>query len=158
MSLAARPVRESEVVMTELVLPGHTNALGSVFGGVVMSWIDIAAAIAAQRHSRSIVVTARIDALQFVQPVFKGWIINLKASVNYVGTSSMEVGVRVDAENPRTGENFHTASAYLTFVALDEKGKPKGIPPVLPETPEQKRRFENAVRRREARIHERQRA
>lgn len=148
----ARLLSESKVVMTELVLPSHTNALGSIFGGQIVSWIDIAAAIAAQRHSRKNVVTASIDAMNFVAPVYKGWVVNLKASVNYAGTTSMEVGVRVDAENPVTGETFHTASAYLTFVALDSHGKPTKIPPVQPETPDEKRRFEAAKVRRANRL------
>lgn len=150
--METRAVIESQVIMTELVLPTHTNALGSTFGGVVMSWIDIAAAIAAQRHSRKNVVTASIDALNFVAPVFKGWVVNLKASVNYAGTTSMEIGVRVDAENPVTGERFHTASAYLTFVALDSHGKPTSIPQIKPESSDEKRRFEAAQKRREGRL------
>ena len=109
--------------MTQLVLPGDINALGSIFGGTIMSWIDIAAAIASQRHSAKEVVTASIDQLSFVAPVYKGWVVNLKASVNFVAKTSMEVGVRVDAENPKTGETFHTVSAYLTFVALGSNGK-----------------------------------
>lgn len=145
-------VSASEVIMTELVLPGHTNSFGSVFGGQVMAWIDICAAIAAQRHSRMPVVTASVDALQFIQPVFKGWVINLKASVNYAGRTSMEVGVRVDAENPTTGERFHTASAYLTFVALGPDKKPVPVPPVLPETAEQIRRHKQAEIRRQHRL------
>lgn len=138
--------------MTEMVMPQHTNALGSVFGGVIMSWIDICGAITAQRHSRMPVVTASIDYLQFVQPVFIGWTVNLKASVNYVGKTSMEVGVRVDAENPRTGETFHTASAYLSFVALDSNKKPTTIAPLKVETSSEKRRHEDAKKRREARL------
>ncbi len=147
-----RPVAESQTMMTEMVLPQHTNALGSVFGGVIMSWIDICGAITAQRHSRLPVVTASIDYLQFVQPVFIGWTVNLKASVNYVGKTSMEVGVRVDAENPRTGETFHTASAYLSFVALDAEKKPTSIAPLKVETEAEKRRYEDAKKRREARL------
>lgn len=154
--MEARKVSESQVVMTELVLPSHTNALGSVFGGTVMSWIDIAAAICAQRHSRKIVVTAHIDEVQFIAPVYKGWVINLKASVNQVGSTSMEVGVRVDAENPQTGEMFHTASAYLTFVALDSHGKPTSVAPLILETNEDKRRHEAAVSRRNMRLQKRQ--
>lgn len=138
--------------MTELVLPGHTNALDTVFGGVIISWIDICAAIAGQRHSNRSVVTASIDDLHFVAPVKKGWVVNLKASVNYVFRSSMEIGVRVDAENPRTGETFHTASAYLTFVALDENGKPTAVPALIFETEEEKRRAEFAVKRRDLRL------
>lgn len=150
--MEARPVSDSQVIMTELVLPTHTNALGSIFGGVVMSWIDIAAAIAAQRHTRKQVVTASIDALNFVAPVYKGWIVNLKASVNFAAKTSMEIGVRIDAENPITGQKFHTASAYLTFVALDESFKPTPIPPVLPQTADQKRRYERAQERRRLRL------
>ena len=98
------------------------------------------------------VVTASIDYLQFVKPVFTGWIVNLKASVNYVGKTSMEVGVRVDAENPRTGETFHTASAYLSFVALDPNKKPVAIPPLAVESVDEKRRNADAMKRREARL------
>lgn len=150
--LEARKVSESQVVMTEMVLPAHTNAIGSVFGGTVMSWIDIAAAICAQRHSRKIVVTAHIDGIKFVAPVYKGWVVNLKASINHVGNTSMEVGVRVDAENPQTGEKFHTASAYLTFVALDSHSKPTAVPPLLLETDDQKRRNQAAIVRRQNRL------
>jgi acyl-CoA hydrolase len=148
----ARTVSDSRVVMTELVLPTHTNALGSIFGGVVMSWIDIAAAISAQRHSRKQVVTASIDALHFVAPVYKGWIVNLIASVNYTARSSMEVGVRVDAENPKTGERFHTATAYLTFVAVDENLKPTQIEPIVPQSEDEKRRYNRAQERRRIRL------
>lgn len=147
-----RPVSDSKVIMTELVLPSHTNALDSVFGGVIMSWVDIAAAISAQRHSRRPVVTASIDGLQFVAPVYKGWVVNLRAAVNYVGRTSMEVGVRVDAENPTTGQTFHTASAYLTFVALDGSGAPMPVPQVKPESAEEKRRFDAAKIRRQHRL------
>ncbi len=150
--LIAVPCSQSQVIMTELVLPSHTNALDSVFGGVIMSWIDIAAAISAQRHTRMPVVTASIDALNFVQPVYKGWIVNLRASVNMVSNTSMEVGVRVDAENPIQGLIFHTASAYLTFVALGPDGRPCKVPPLTPGTPEQKRRQEAAILRRQHRL------
>jgi acyl-CoA hydrolase len=149
------PVSQSQVIMTELVLPTHTNALDSIFGGVIMSWIDIAAAIAAQRHCQMSVVTASIDALNFVQPVYKGWIVNLKASVNFVSNTSMEVGVRVDAENPNQKVVFHTASAYLTFVALGTDGRPTKVPPLLAETPEQKRRQKAAALRRQHRLERR---
>lgn len=147
-----RKVSESKTTMTEMVLPQHTNALGSVFGGVIMSWIDICGAITAQRHSRLPVVTASIDYLQFVKPVMIGWTVNLKASVNYVGKTSMEVGVRVDAENPRTGEMFHTASAYLSFVALDGSRKPIPVEALVLETEDERRRNADAKKRREARL------
>lgn len=154
MAAAAGPksVQSSQVVMTQLVLPSHTNSMDSVFGGVIMSWIDICAAIAAQRHSNREVVTASLDDLHFIAPVRKGWVVNLRASVNYVSRTSMEVGVRVDAENPKTGDHFHTASAYLTFVALDSNGKPTPVPPLLLETDEDKRRSQVAQKRRELRL------
>ena len=142
----------NEVVMTEIVLPSHTNSLGTVFGGVIMSWIDIAAAIAAQRHCRRTVVTANIDDLSFVNPVKLGWFVSIKAKVNYTSKTSMEVGVRVDAEDPRTGELYHTSTAYLTFVALDANGRPSPVPEVLLKTEDDKRRFNEAVKRREHRL------
>lgn len=150
------PCSQSLTYMSELVLPSHTNALDSIFGGVIVSWIDIAAAIAAQRHSRRPVVTASIDAMNFVAPVYKGWVVNLKAGVNYVARTSMEIGVRVDAENAITGKTFHTASAYLTFVALDKDGRPTIVPPVKPETVEQIRRYKAAEKRRQLRLAHRQ--
>jgi acyl-CoA hydrolase len=150
--LEARSVDSSKTVMTELVLPIHTNALGSIFGGVVMSWIDICAAISAQRHAQLSVVTASVDELNFIAPIHLGWVVNLKSSVNFVSKTSMEVGVRVDAENPRTGQTVHTTSAYLTFVALDENFKPMIIAPVEPHSVEEKRRFKAAQKRREHRL------
>lgn len=156
MSLKPVSAKDSEVTMTELVLPTHTNALDSIFGGVIMSWIDIAAAVAATRHCKSNVVTASIDALNFVAPVYRGWIVNIKASVNYTGRTSLEVGVRVDAENPKEGKVFHTASAYLTFVAVDDNGKPVPVPPLLTETATQKRRQKAAEIRRQHRLEQRE--
>lgn len=150
--MQARPVSLSQVVMTELVLPSHTNSLGTIFGGTIMSWVDIAAAICAQRHSQKQVVTAHVDELTFVAPVYKGWVVNLKASVNFTGTTSMEVGVRVDAENPMTNETFHTASAYLTFVGLDPAGHPSAVPPIDPKTEDEIRRNKDALARREHRL------
>ncbi len=150
--LAAKPVSLSHVIMTEMVLPSDTNALGTVFGGKVMSLIDIAAAMAAGRHARSVVVTASIDALHFIAPVKLGEYIHIRASVNYTGHTSMEIGVRVDKENPLTGEMKHTATAYLTFVSLDSKGKPKPIPPIQPTTEEEMRRYREAEHRRKTRV------
>ncbi len=152
MSLTPKTVKSSQVLMSQLVLPGHTNSLGSIFGGVVMSWIDIAGAICAQRHSNKEVVTASIDELHFIAPVKKGWVVNLKSSVNFVSRTSMEVGVRVDAENPKTGETFHTVTAYLTFVALGEDGKPSAVPSLNLESDDEKRRFEEASARRNLRL------
>ena len=150
--MTAKTVRSSQVIMTQLVLPTHTNALDTVFGGTVMSWIDISAAIAAQRHSGRDVVTASMDRLSFVAPIRKGWVVNLKASVNFTSRTSMEVGVRVDAENPKTSEVFHTASAYMTFVALGSDGKPTEVPNLIIEDETQKRRFNAGKKRREQRL------
>lgn len=150
--IRGKPVQESQVVMTQLVLPTHTNAFDCVFGGMMMSWIDIAGAIAAQRHSNRDVVTASIDSLSFVASVRRGWVVNLKASVNFVSRTSMEVGVRVDAENPRSNEHFHTASAYLTFVALGSNGKPIQIPKLILVTDDDRRRWADAEKRRSHRL------
>ena len=148
----AKKVSASRVTTTQLVLPGHTNSLGTIFGGTVMGWIDIAAAIAAQRHSNTVVVTASVDELHFVAPIYEGWVVNLQAAVNAVSKTSMEVGVRVDAENPRTGEASHTVSAYLTFVAIGKDGKPTKVPGLILETAEDKRRNKEAIERREHRL------
>ena len=148
----SKSVSSSQVVMTQLVLPSHTNSLDTVFGGTVMSWIDISAAIAAQRHSNKSVVTASIDQLSFIAPIKKGWVVNLRASVNFASRTSMEVGVRVEAENPLTSELFHTASAYLTFVAVDADGRPSPIPTLELENETEKRRFAAALKRREQRL------
>ena len=130
----------------------HINAIGTIFGGVIMSWVDVAGAICAKRHSGKQVVTAHIDDLEFINPVYKGWVVSLKASINHTGKTSMEVGVRVDAENPLTNETFHTASAYLTFVALDSHGKPTPVPPIQPVTEDETRRYREAEARRKHRL------
>lgn len=150
--VAGKSPQSSAVTMTEIVLPSDTNALGTIFGGKIMSWIDIAAAIAAGRHARRVVVTASIDALHFLAPVKLGHVVHIRARVNYSSRTSMEVGIRVDSENPITGEHTHTATAYATFVALDDHGRPTPVPPILPETPDEKRRFEGAKKRRESRM------
>lgn len=142
----------SEVTKTEIVLPSHTNSLSGVFGGVIMSWMDIAAAISASRHSKRMVVTASVDALHFEAPVYMGWVVNLKSKVNYVGRTSMEVGVRIDAENPQTGEVFKTAKAYMTFVAIDDHRHPIQVPGLKLETEIDLRRFEEGKKRKELRI------
>ena len=144
--------KESQVVMTELVLPQHTNALGTIFGGVVLSWVDIAAAICAQRHTTRSVVTASIDAMHFLAPIRLGWIVTIKASINYTSNTSCEVGVKISAENPLTKEHHHTASAYVTMVALDSNGKPCKIPDISPCSDDEKRRYHAAQIRRETRI------
>lgn len=149
--IAKRP-SESWVEMTEMVLPQHTNALGTVFGGVVMSWVDIAAATCAMRHTSKTVVTASIDAMHFISPIKLGWIVTLKSAVNFTSNTSCEIGVKVVAENPLTGEKHHTASAYLTFVALDSLGRATPIPQISPETDEERQRMEDAKARRAARL------
>ena len=153
MTTAPKTPRESQVEMTEIVMPQHTNALGTVFGGVVMSWVDIAGATAALRHCRRSVVTASVDAINFVAPIKLGYVVTLRAAVNFVGSTSCEVGVRVTAENPLSGEVFHTASAYVTFVALDSNGKPtSAIPKISPESDAERRRYRDAESRRKARL------
>jgi len=149
---AGKPVSESQVTMTEVVLPSHTNQLGTIFGGQIMAWIDIAAAIAAGRHARTVCVTASIDTLHFVAPVRLGHFVCIYASVNYTGSTSIEVGVRIESENPQSGVRTHVATAYLTFVALDHNGRPQTVASVLPETEDEKRRFREAQLRRQARL------
>lgn len=143
---------QSSVTMTELVLPSHTNALDTVFGGQIMSWVDIAAAISAEKHCRNDVVTASIDALHFIAPAYAGWVVEILARVNYVSKTSLEVGVRVDGLSPKRGVRHHMASAYLTFVAIDKNGKPVPVPPLDIETEEDKRRAEKAEERRRYRL------
>lgn len=138
--------------MTELVLPSHTNALGTIFGGVAMSWMDIAAATAAMRFSKRTCVTASVDELHFLHAIKLGWIVTIQAVVNCSFKTSMEVGVRIDVEDPRTGSAYHTASAYFTFVALDDFGKPYRLKPAVAETPEEIRRMNEATIRRTHRL------
>ncbi len=155
--MEGKPVRESQAEMVEVVLPNDANALGTILGGKVLHLVDIAAAIAAHRHSRSYVVTAAMDHVDFRHPVHIGELIVLKSSVNRVFRTSMEVGVKVFSENILTGERRHTSSAYVTFVALDSQGQPKAIPPVIPETEEEKRRYQQAEERRCYRLEQRAR-
>jgi acyl-CoA hydrolase len=138
--------------MNQLVLPQHTNSLGTVFGGTIMSWIDICAAMSAQRHARSVVVTASMDQLDFLAPIKNGQLVNLRSAVNYVGRTSMEVGVRVEAEDTLTGERVHAASAYVTFVAIDAAGKPVEVPRLTLETADEKLRWDEAKARRQQRL------
>jgi acyl-CoA hydrolase len=148
-------VRASEVVMTELVLPNDTNQLGNLLGGKVMHLMDIAMAIAAARHTGLVCVTASVDQIHFLHPIRLGEIVILKAAVNRVFHSSMEVGVKVYAENPRKGTLIHSNSAYATFVGLNAEGKPTSCAQVVPESADELRRFENALARRTARLQSR---
>jgi acyl-CoA hydrolase len=145
---AVKPVRDSQVIMARQMMPDDANPWGDVHGGVVMKMVDEAAGSAAIRHARTRVATAAIDYMSFLHPVHVGDLLTLKASVNDVGRTSMEVGVRVETENLLTGEVRHTSSAYVVTVALDDEGRPVEIPPVLPETPEEKRRMAAAKIRR----------
>ena len=149
--LMPRPVRESMSEMNEFVLPNDANPLGALLGGRLMHWIDMAGALAAHRHSRNYVVTASIDHLDFWTPVHVGDLVVLRSSVNRVFTTSMEVGVTVWVENYLADESRQVSSAYLTFVAVDAAGRHLKVAPVIPETEEQKRRYEDAGRRREIR-------
>jgi len=149
--LLPRPVRDSQSEMTEIVLLNDANPLGSLLGGRLMHWIDMAGALAAHRHSRSYVVTASIDHLDFLVPVHVGDLVILRSSVNRVFHTSMEVGVKVWVEHYLRDECQHVSSAYLTFVAVDASGTRVAVPVVVPETDEQKRRYNDAGARREIR-------
>ena len=147
-------IRESSVVMAQQMNPQDANPAGNVHGGVIMKLIDTAAGVAAIRHSRSNAVTASVDRLDFFHPVFVGDFVTLRASVNFVGRTSMEVGVRVESEDLRTGEKRHTSTAYLTYVSLDSNSHALPLPPLAPETDEEKRRYNQAKVRRETRLAE----
>jgi acyl-CoA hydrolase len=150
--LAGRFVRESVSEYSEFALPTDANTLGNVLGGKVMHLVDLAAALAAVRHARCPVVTASVDQMTFLHPVHIGQLIILRSSVNRVFRTSMEVGVRVEVEDLLTGHRKHTSSAYLTFVAVDKNGRRVAIGPVIPETEDEKRRFEEADDRRAQRL------
>jgi acyl-CoA hydrolase len=157
--MSARPgkvVRDSQHESSELMMPHHANNLGHVFGGVMLSMMDRTAAVAAFRHCRLNVVTASIDRVDFREPIHVGDLVVMKASVNFVGRTSLEVGVRVEAEELLSGRRRHTNSCYLTFVAVDRNGRPIEIPPLVPETSDEKRRFQAAQQRRKVRLQERE--
>jgi acyl-CoA hydrolase len=149
--LTPRPVRDSQSEMAEIVLPNDANPLNALLGGRLMHWIDLAGAMAAHRHSRSYVVTASVDHIDFLVPVKVGDLVILRSSVNRVFHTSMETGVKVWVENYIADTAQHVASAYLTFVAIDAQGHHLKVAPVVPETEEQQRRYEDAGRRREIR-------
>jgi len=150
--MQGKRVSETSVIMVQPMTPQDANQAGNVHGGVIMKLIDMAGAIVAQRHTRTNVVTASVDRIDFLHPVFIGDVLFLKASLNLVGRTSMEVGVRVESENPLTGEIRNTASAFLTYVSLDKNGKPTEVPTLILETDDQKRRNQDAKARREARL------
>lgn len=151
--LPGKPVSASRSEMAEVVLPAQTNALGKLLGGHVMHLVDIAAAMAAHRHSNSYVVTASVDYIDFRNPVSLGEIVMLRSQINRVFRSSMEVGVEVYSENVLTGERKQTTTAYVTFVAIDEHTRlPKQVPPLIVKTPDEKRRYREAAERRNVRL------
>lgn len=145
-------VRESQAEMIHFVRPGDANPLGIAFGGTVVAWMDSAAAVAAIRHARRPVVTASIDNLSFLHPIQIGEYVIIKSFVCYTGTTSMEVGVWIESEDPLTGERKETTHGYLTFVALGKDGKPTEIPPIIPESDEEKMHYDEAKKRREYKL------
>jgi acyl-CoA hydrolase len=150
-TMMPRAVRDSQSEMTEIVLPNDANPLAALLGGRLMHWIDLAGAMAAHRHSRSHVVTASVDHIDFLVPVRVGDLVILRSSVNRVFQTSMEAGVKVFVENYIADTAQHVASAYLTFVAIDAQGNHLKVPAVIPETEDQQRRYDDAGRRREVR-------
>lgn len=151
-----RTVKESQHETSEVMMPGDANNLGHVFGGVVLAMMDKSAAVAAIRHARASCVTASIDRVDFREPIHLGDLVVMKASVNYVGRTSMEIGVRVEAEDLQTGVRRHTNSCYLTFVAVDRNGRPIEVPDLAPESPDEIRRYQAAAERRRRRLEERE--
>ncbi len=152
--MKGKRIRESAILLAQVMNPQDANPAGNVHGGVIMKLIDTAAGAAAIKHSHSNCVTASIDRLDFHNPVFVGDLVTLRASINYTGKSSMEAGVRVESQNLFTGETRHTVSAYMTFVALDNKGKPAPVPQLILETEDEQRRSREAQSRRETRLRE----
>ncbi|MTI32322.1 acyl-CoA thioesterase [Xanthovirga aplysinae] len=148
----SKPVRESKVIMTELVLPNDTNPLNNLMGGRLMHWMDIVSAIAAQRHSNRVVVTASVDNISFSQPIALGNVVTLEAKVTRAFHSSMEVHIVVTSENLNSGEKFESNRAFFTFVAVDQSGRPISIPEAVPETAEEKELYDGALRRRQLRL------
>jgi len=152
--MTAKSVRHSAAVMAQVMNPQDANPAGNVHGGVIMKLIDTAAGVVAMRHAGSMAVTASLDRLDFYHPVFVGNLVTLRASLNLVGRTSMEVGVRVESENILTGERRHTSTAYLTYVALDPNGRPQPLPELILETAAEERRNREAKIRREFRLAE----
>jgi uncharacterized protein (TIGR00369 family) len=153
--MPGKRVKDSQVTLHHFMLPQHANPLGNVHGGVIMRLVDEAAGLCAMRHAQRPAVTIAIDSMTFYSPVRVGELVTLKASLNWVGHTSMEVGVRVVAENPLTGERTHTNSAYLVFVALDDDGQPVKVPPLILETDEERRRWTEAETRQQRRLEQR---
>ncbi len=153
--IKTKTVKDSFITMTELVLPHHTNQLGKLLGGQLMHWIDICAALSAAKHTQHVCVTASVDRIDFIHSINLGDAVILKANVNRAFNTSMDVGVKVYAESFRKGKKIHSNTAFLTFVSVDSKGKPVKAPPIIPETDEEKKRYEEALQRRENRLKDR---
>lgn len=153
--MQGRHPEESEAIMAELMMPQHANIMGNVFGGVILALVDRVAAVCAIRHARRQCVTVSVDKVDFREPIHVGELITAFARVNFAGKTSMEVGVKIIAENVLTGEKRHTNSCYVTYVALDDKGRPTEVAPIVPVTADEKRRFERAAKRRAARVMDR---
>jgi acyl-CoA hydrolase len=151
----AKKISDSQIIMTELVLPNHTNQLGNLLGGQLMHWIDICAALSAAKHNHRVCVTASVDRIDFHNPVKLGDAVTLTSSINRVFNTSMEVGVEVYAQNFRLGTRFHTNTAYLTFVSVDGDGKPVRAIEAIPESEDEIRRYDEALKRRENRLKDR---
>ena len=151
-----KPARDSHHETSRLMMPTDANNLGHVFGGAILSMIDTTAAISAMRHARATCVTVSIDRVDFREPIHIGDLVIMKSAVNFAGRTSVEVGVRVEAEHLSTGERRHTNSAYVTFVAVDRNGRPIELPELIPETDEEQRRFEAGQYRRQRRIEDEQ--
>jgi acyl-CoA hydrolase len=151
----SKKISDSQITMTELVLPNHTNQLGNLLGGQLMHWIDICAALSAAKHNQRVCVTASVDRIDFLHPVKLGDAVTLTASINRVFKTSVEVGVKVFAQNFREGTKIHTNTAFLTFVSVDNNGKPVEAIGGIPETEDEKRRYDEALTRRENRLKDR---
>jgi uncharacterized protein (TIGR00369 family) len=147
--------RDSETVMSELMMPQHANIMGNVFGGVILALVDRVAAVAAIRHAGKPCVTVSVDKVDFREPIHVGELVTAFARVNFAGRTSMEVGVKIITENVLSGEKRHTNSCYVTYVALDDKGVPTEVRPIVPETADEKRRYDRAAKRRASRVMDR---
>jgi acyl-CoA hydrolase len=153
--IPAKKISDSQITMTELVLPNYTNQLGNLLGGQLMHWIDICAALSAAKHNQRVCVTASVDRIDFHQPIKLGDAVTLTSTINRVFKTSMEVGVKVYAQNFREGTKIHTNTAYLTFVSVDSNGKPVDGIEGIPESEDEKRRYDEALTRRENRLKDR---
>ena len=152
MSEQGKRISDSQVTISQVMLPTDANAHGNVHGGMIMKLADDAGAIVATRHSRSIVVTVAVDSITFLSPIYVGNLVTFTAALSYVGRTSMEVEVLVEAEDPLTGKKTHTNTAYLVYVALDKDGQPKEVPPLIPETDEERKRIGKGKKRQLARL------